>query len=244
MREMIDTIITVEKSLSQDPLVKVTEKLGYGAFYKKAVLNDLIKSPNVQIDGNILTIHESYSNNSLFYDLKNLGHETLETAKYIAGHPKDIAHITYDVAKGVLTNPKALTICLLGIAIGGSGCLISTDNTATTNDIPDVHIKAPADEKVVKTTPDGLNFYEKESDLYVTNTYRGAYDTDGDGKINVKDSAIDQPMADQYDNGNIKKTIKGIYGIPIDSKMYQDHPEVIKEIRVRQTDLDGDGKFK
>lgn len=238
MSEIIDTIITVENCLSQYPLVKVTEKLGCGDLYKKAVLNDLIKSPDVQIDGNILTIHESYSNNSLSCDLKNLGYETLETAKYIASHPKDIVHITYDVAKGVLTNPKALTICLLDIAIGSSGCLISTDNTAMTNGVPDVPTTTPTDTgpKVLGTTVDGIPHYAFSGN--------GKFDLDGDGIYDITDSAINQPMADQYDNGNIKKTIKGIYGIPIDSKMYQDHPEVIKEIRVRQTDLDGDGKFK
>ena len=101
--------------LRQDPLVKVTEKLGCDDFYKKSVLNDLSKSPDVQIDGNTLMIHELYDNSSISDDLKALGHETLDTARYIAS-------TTYTAAKAIITDPKVLGIALLGIAIGGSGC--------------------------------------------------------------------------------------------------------------------------
>ena len=138
-----------------------------------------------------------------------------------------------------------IPLCALVLiaAVLNSGCLeSSTGNTAVVNGVPDLPIQPAADEKVLKTTPDGLNFFEKESDVYVTNTYRGAYDIDNDGDIDIKESVIDQDDAAR--DGNIANSIRAIYGIPIDSKMYDEFPEGIQELRERKHDLDGDGKFK
>ena len=239
MSEMIDTITTIENYLNQDPLVKITEKLGCGDLYKKAVLNDLVKSPDVQIDDTILTIHESYSKESVYKNLKNMGYETLDTLRYIASHPKDFGNISYTVAKEIITNPKVLATTILGIAVLGAGC-ISQPSDSSSNDA-DLPIPTPTNEKVMKTTPDGMTFYGSPNSN--DNKYLPAYDTDGDGDIDAKDSAVNQPMADQYNNGDIKKTIKGFFGIPIDSKLHQNYPD-IKEFRIRKWDLDGDKIFK
>ncbi|MBW6471478.1 MAG: hypothetical protein K0A90_09735 [Methanosarcinaceae archaeon] len=137
---------------------------------------------------------------------------------------------------------KPLCALILIAAVLNSGCLESTSsNTATTNGVPDVPIKAPADEKVLKTTPDGMTFYgsPKGND----NIYLSSYDTDGDGDLDARDRAVNQAMAYEYHNGNMNLIIFSFFGIPKDSKLHQDYPN-IEEFRVRQWDLDGDDKFK
>ena len=132
---------------------------------------------------------------------------------------------------------KPLCALILIAAVLNSGC-ISTSSSNTAEDVP-VERPIPAGSEIVqKITPDGLIFYEKAK--LGDDGFRSSYDTDGD--IDVRDSVVNQPMADQYDNSDIKKTIRGFFGIPTTSKLHQDYPN-IEEFRIRKWDLDGDGHF-
>ena len=130
---------------------------------------------------------------------------------------------------------KPLCALILIAAVLNSGC-ISTSSSNTAEDVPVVKAEP---EKVIKTTPDGMSYFVKP---HQHDGYWAAYDTDGDGDIDVRDSVVNQPMADQYDNSDIKKTIRGFFGIPTTSKLHQDYPN-IEEFRIRKWDLDGDGHF-
>jgi len=136
---------------------------------------------------------------------------------------------------------KPLCALILIAAVLNSGCLESTSsNTATTNGVPDVPIKAPADEKVLKTTPDGMTFYgsPKGND----NIYLSSYDTDGDGDIDARDSAVGPSDAARWNN-NIAKAINANFGIPTNSKLHQDYPN-IEEFRTRSWLNENDERIK
>ena len=131
---------------------------------------------------------------------------------------------------------KPLCALILIAAVLNSGC-ISTSSSNTAEDVPVVKAEP---EKVIKTTPDGMSYFVKP---HQHDGYWAEYDTDGDGDIDACDGAVGPHEVSFYHDDNIKQTIRGIMGIPIDSKLYQDYPD-IEELRIRQWDLDGDGKFK
>ena len=128
---------------------------------------------------------------------------------------------------------KPLCALILIAAVLNSGC-ISTSSSNTAEDVPVVKAEP---EKVIKTTPDGMTFYgsPKSND----NKYLPSYDTDGDGDIDARDSAVGPSDASRWNN-NMAKAIDSNFGIPTTSKLHQDYPN-IEEFRVRQWDSDNDG---
>lgn len=86
------------------------------------------------------------------------------------------------------------------------------------------------------TTPDGLVYYEYPR---WDGGYCGAYDTNGD--IDVRDAAVDE--SDAARNYGMKNAIRANFGIPTNSRLYDQHPD-IQEFRVRKWDLDNNNDYE
>ncbi|MCJ7615221.1 MAG: hypothetical protein MUO43_01645 [Desulfobacterales bacterium] len=130
---------------------------------------------------------------------------------------------------------KPLCALILIAAVLNSGC-ISTSSSNTAEDVPVVKAEP---ETQIYTTPDGLQFvgpygHDDEDGMYLP-----SYDTDGDGDIDARDSAVGPSDASRWNN-NMAKAIDANFGIPTTSKLHQDYPN-IEEFRVRQWDSDNDG---
>ena len=236
---VIQTAGSYREAFESDPVTRIADRLGLGDFYRKASANTMLEDPYTEIeDGFITTIgnHKSLKE-CLVQDTKEMYCMVKDGVRYTLKNPVDIALIPAQAMYEMIKRPKALGVIVLGLALAGSGCTSSGSDDAPTQE----PTPKPIQEKVVKTTPDGLNFYEKKSDMYITGTYRGAYDTNNDGVIDVRDSAVDQAKADQLHKGSMPLTIKSFFGIPTDSKMYDQHPN-IEEFRIRAHYLDDDKK--
>ncbi|TFH42778.1 MAG: hypothetical protein E4G94_05745 [ANME-2 cluster archaeon] len=131
-----------------------------------------------------------------------------------------------------MTPVKILTVFLLILALTLSGC--------TTEDEPaaDQPVKEVEPETQIYTTPDGLKFFGPYGHDEADGQYVPVYDTDGD--IDARDSAVGPN--DAAIDGNIANAIRYNFGIPQNSKLHQDYPN-IEEFRIRKWDFDGDRKF-
>ena len=236
---VIQTAGNYRKAFERDPVTQILDKLGLGDKYRDASAKTMLEDPYTEIeDGFITTVgnHASFRE-SLVKDTKDIYCMVKDGVCYTLKNPVDIALLPVQTIYEMIKRPKVLATAILGIAVLGAGC-ISQPSNSSSNDA-DLPIKTPTPETQIYTTPDGLTFVGPYGHDECDGMYLPSYDTDGDGDIDAKDSAVGPNDAARHNN-NIAIAIRATFGIPTTSKLHQDYPD-IEEFRIRHWDLNNDG---